>query len=280
MHEFEIDCRLAYEVMGPAHFLFHIEAANLPRQRVLTESLVVEPAQPMQRFADEPRGNRFFRLDPPVGPLSVSYRATVAVEPTPTPVQDEPEAMVRDLPAALLHMLSPTRYCESDLLGAAAMKLFAGIPPGRSRVETINRWIRDNVDYRVGSTTSTTTARDVFVQRSGVCRDFAHLGIAFCRALSIPARFVVGYVQFEEPPPDFHAIYEAWIGGRWIPFDATGLAPADQLVRVGTGGDAKDVAFATMYGPARMVSMSPEIVRVHRNAPPLSMPARAERLPA
>jgi len=80
--------------------------------------------------------------------------------------------------------------------------------------------------------------------------------------LNIPARLVVGYVKFEEPPPDFHALFEAYVGGRWLLFDATGLAPVDRLVRVGTGRDAKDVAFATMFGPARMLAMSPEIEEI------------------
>jgi transglutaminase-like putative cysteine protease len=97
----------------------------------------------------------------------------------------------------------------------------------------------------------------VFVQRAGVCRDFAHLAVTFCRALNIPARLVVGYARFVEPPPDFHAVFEAWLGGRWVMYDATRMAPLDSLVRIAVGRDAKDVAFATIYGPATMVAMSP-----------------------
>jgi transglutaminase-like putative cysteine protease len=85
-----------------------------------------------------------------------------------------------------------------------------------------------------------------------VCRDFAHLGITLCRALNIPARLVVGYVHFAEPPEDFHAVFEAWLDGRWVLFDATRMAPIDRLVRVGTGRDAKDVAFATIFGAVQM----------------------------
>ena len=93
----------------------------------------------------------------------------------------------------------------------------------------------------------------MFVQRAGVCRDFAHLGITLCRALNIPARLVVGYVNFEEPPQDFHAVVEAWLDGRWVLFDSTRMAPMDRLVRVGTGCDAKDVAFATIFGVVQML---------------------------
>lgn len=151
------------------------------------------------------------------------------------------------------------RYCEPDHLSAVAFKLFGNVQPGHARVAAITEWVRTNIDYRIGATTATTTARDVFVQRSGVCRDFAHLAVTFCRALNIPARLVCGYAHFDEPPPDFHAIFEAYLSGKWIMFDPTGMAPVDKLVRVATGRDAKDVAFATIFGPARMVSMSPDI---------------------
>jgi transglutaminase-like putative cysteine protease len=261
MRRFAIDCKLEYDVGSPTHFLFHIEASRIDGQHVLKESLYLQPQLTPVHF-EQPSGNRFFRLDPPAGPLSVRYTATVERDAQPVPDYDATEALVRDLPAELLHMLSPTRYCESDLLGPAAMKLFGDLPQGHSRVEAIARWIHDSIEYRVGSTTTTTTARDVFVQRSGVCRDFAHLGVAFCRALSIPARFVVGYAQFAKPPPDFHAVFEAYVGGRWIPFDATGLAPVDTFIRIGIGSDAKDVAFATNYGPARLTAVSPEITEV------------------
>jgi len=126
-------------------------------------------------------------------------------------------------------------------------------------VQAIADWIHDNIDYQIGSTQVTTTARDVFLQRAGVCRDFAHLGVTFCRALNIPARLVVGYARFDEPPPDFHAVFEAYVGARWELFDASRLAPLDGLVRIASGRDAKDVAFATIFGPATMVSMAPLI---------------------
>jgi transglutaminase-like putative cysteine protease len=119
-------------------------------------------------------------------------------------------------------------------------------------VQAIADWIHDSIVYEPGISDSTTTAREVFVERAGVCRDFAHLGITFCRALNIPARLVVGYVWFDEPPQDFHAVFEAWLGGQWVLFDATRMAPVDRLVRVGTGRDAKDVAFCTFFGPVRM----------------------------
>ena len=137
----------------------------------------------------------------------------------------------------------------------------AGLRGGHARVSAICDWVREHVQYRIGSTTATSTARDVFVQRCGVCRDMAHLAITFCRALNIPARLVSGYAAFPDPPPDFHAVIEAYLGGRWVLFDPSGMAPVEQLVRLATGPDAKDVAFATIFGPARMVAMSPELGR-------------------
>jgi transglutaminase-like putative cysteine protease len=102
----------------------------------------------------------------------------------------------------------------------------------------------------------------VFRNRAGVCRDFAHLGVTFCRALNIPARLVVGYARFDEPPPDFHALFEAYLGGRWMMFDPTRMSPVDDLVRIAMGRDAKDVAFATIFGPATMTGMRPDVSSV------------------
>lgn len=90
-----------------------------------------------------------------------------------------------------------------------------------------------------------------------MCRDFAHLAIACCRALDIPARFVASYSDFPDPPPDFHALFEAFLGGRWYLFDPTQIAPRNQVIRIGTGRDATDVAFATIFGTAQMTRLSP-----------------------
>ena len=127
---------------------------------------------------------------------------------------DLAEVPVNQVPNEILHYLMPTRYCESDLMSRCAQQLFGDLPPGIGRVQAIVDWIHDSITYEPGSSDSTTTAREVFVERAGVCRDFAHLGITFCRALNIPARLVVGYVWFDEPPQDFHAVFEAWLGGQ------------------------------------------------------------------
>jgi transglutaminase-like putative cysteine protease len=251
MHISTVETVLEYEVKAPTHFCFNIEAAHAPTQNILCERLAVSSGVSLNSFTDEGSGNRFFRFDAPPGPLLVNYKAEVEVF-SENLDENLPETPVGEVPNGIFHYLMPTRYCESDLLGSVAQQMFGQEPPGIGRVRKIVNWIHESIVYQPGSTTSTTTAQEVFVQRAGVCRDFAHLGITFCRAMNIPARIVVGYVWFDEPPQDFHATFEAWIGGRWVLFDPTGMAPVDRLVRIGTGRDAKDVAFSTFFGRMEM----------------------------
>lgn len=252
MHISLLDCLLEYEVSGPAHFLFNIEAAFHDGHEVVEERLTITPSMKVRHFCNERSGNRFIRLDAPKGILSVNYHARVQLHPAPVPLHLD-EMPVTALPDEVLHYLMPSRYCESDSMRRIAQQLFGHLPPGMGRVRAVESWIHESIEYQPGFTQSTTTAQDVFVQRVGVCRDFAHLGITLCRALNIPARLVVGYVHFAEPPQDFHAVFEAWLDGRWVLFDATGMAPIDRLVRIGTGRDAKDVAFATIFGDVKML---------------------------
>ena len=252
MHTAIIDLMLDYEVGHPAHFLFHIEAAFDDAQSITEERLTVTPSMKVRTFSDGRNGNRFVRLDAPKGVLSVNYRASVEIKAPVVPLHLD-EAPVTAVPDEVLRYLMPSRYCESDVLSRAAQQLFGSISPGIHRVRAVENWIHESISYQPGISTSTTTAQEVFVQRAGVCRDFAHLGITLCRALNIPARLVVGYVHFADPPQDFHAVFEAWLDGQWVTFDPTKMAPIDRLVRVGTGRDAKDVAFATIFGGVRML---------------------------
>ena len=258
---YDIDCTLAYEVNGTTDFLFQIHALHGMDQCVLSESLVVTPPLPVHLFADPNVHHRLVRLHAERGQIELRYQARVQRTPVPVDVLAT-EVAIADLPDDVLHNLMPSRYCESDHLSSAAQKLFCGFPAGHARVQAVVDWIHTNIEYRLGSSQPTTTARDVFVQRAGVCRDFAHLGVTFCRALNIPARLVVGYARFDDPPPDFHAVFEVYLGGRWVLYDATRMSPLDDLIRIATGRDAKDVAFATIFGPARMVLLNPLIESV------------------
>ncbi|MGJ7494785.1 transglutaminase-like domain-containing protein [Variovorax sp. RT4R15] len=285
MHCSTIDATLEYQVRAPAHMVLNIEAARCGAQAVLSEQLVVEPPVEMKAFCDEGSGNRFIRFDAQPGPLSIRYRASVRRSPVAVP-PDLAEAPVNAVPDEVLHYLMPTRYCESDLMSRAAQQLFGNLPPGIARVQAIADWVHDSITYEPGSSSSTTTAQEVFVQRAGVCRDFAHLGITLCRALNIPARLMVGYVWFDEPPQDFHAVFEAWIGSQWVLFDATRMAPVDRIVRVGTGRDAKDVAFCTIFGPVSMTNKvltvrefqdeTGPLVGIGKPVPATTRPARPE----
>jgi len=278
MHSSVIETVLEYQVAAPSHMVLNIEAARADSQNVLSETLTIEPPLQINVYGDHGSGNRFFRFDTQPGSLKIRYQATVQRSPRVVPA-NLAEVPVNLVPNEVLHYLMPTRYCESDLISRAAQQLFGDLPTGIGRVQAVVDWIHDSITYEAGSSVSTTTARDVFVERAGVCRDFAHLGITLCRALNIPARLVVGYVWFDEPPQDFHAVFEAWIGGQWVLFDATRMAPVDRLVRVGTGRDAKDVAFCTIFGPVSMTGKSITVREFQdRNAPPLTPPVATGEL--
>jgi len=255
---FDIDCRLSYTLTASTDFIFQVHALHGMDQEVLSESLVLTPGVRQHLYEDPLLKQRFLRVQAVAGPLELRYRARVQVA-RPAPNRRADEHPIAELPDDVLHNLMPTRYCESDLLAPAALKLFGALTPGWCRVQAICDWIHCNIGYQIGSSDSTTTARDVFVRRAGVCRDHAHLGVTFCRALNIPARLAVGYAVFDSPPPDFHAIFEAYLGGRWQLFDPTRMSPPRELVRIAVGRDAKDVAFATIFGQATSRKVLPRI---------------------
>ncbi|MEO8280188.1 MAG: transglutaminase family protein [Ideonella sp.] len=254
----KIDSELVYEVDGLTDFIFLVHARHDDNQCVTDEQLLIDPPHAQRIHVQPESGNRQLRIQAQSGRLTLRYQATVDKRISPIDTQAG-QSPIHELPDEVLHFVMPTRYCESDHLGAAAQQLFVNLEPGYARVQAITEWVRTNITYRIGSSTALTTARDVFVQRAGVCRDLAHLSVSFCRALNIPARLVAGYSRFPEPPPDFHALFEAYIGGRWVMFDPTGMVDPAHVVTIATGGDAKDVAFATIFGPARMLSMRPDV---------------------
>jgi len=158
---------------------------------------------------------------------------------------------IAGLPPGTLPYIYPSRYCQSDRLHQVAREAFGTMTPGYGRVRAIRDWVQQRTKFQSGSSNPTTSAIDTLSDRTGVCRDFAHLMIAICRALNIPARFVTGIDYGADPiygPPDFHAYVEAFLGGRWFLFDPTGMAVPMGLIRLGTGRDAADVSFATIFG--------------------------------
>jgi len=250
-----VACELRYRVTAPTSFLFNVAVANTTHQAVRQEHFTIVPhaEYTIENVGEE--GNRVVRLQAKVDDFSLQYQATVTLEPE---VDDPPtimEAEHPELPSEVLPYLNPSRYCESDRLLRLAGKEFGEIAPGYSRVAAICDWTHTRLDYVAGSTDARSSACDVLVQRAGVCRDFAHVALTLCRALSIPARYVSGYAVGLNPP-DFHGFFEAYLGTRWYLFDATRMAPRDGLVRIGTGRDAADAAFATVIGAATLKDMT------------------------
>ncbi len=256
MKSFSIDCELEYDVLQQTLFLFNIAVPPASGQRVRCESITLEPAGQFDEFCDATGANRLLRVNVDPGHFSVRYLAGIDLDaPSIDPSADRTPLAV--LPPDVIPYVLASRYCDAEALFALACEEFGNIAPGYAQVDAVCRWIRANIEYRIGTSSPTTTARDVVANRAGVCRDFAHLAIALCRALNIPARFVTGYTRYEDPPQDFHAVFEAYLGERWQLFDPTELAPIDSIVRIGTGRDAGDVAFATLFGSARLRRLSP-----------------------
>jgi transglutaminase-like putative cysteine protease len=258
MKTFHIDSQLDYDVLQETLFVFNLAVPNTDTQRIRAQAVTTHPSLDLDEFADAVGANRFVRVNVPPGPFSVRYQATVDLDP---PAVDElaPEIRLAEVPGDVLPYVLASKYCEADLLFALACREFGALVPGYRRVQAVCQWIRDNIAYQIGTSSPLTTARDVLANRAGVCRDFAHLAVAFCRALNIPARFVTGYARYADPPPDFHAVFEAYLGHRWYLFDPTRLSPLDEIVRIGTGRDAAEVAFTTFFGAARMRRLAPLI---------------------
>lgn len=268
MKSFNIDCELEYDVGEQTLFIFNIAVPTTSRQRVRCEAIVPQPGFAVDEFSDVGGANRFLRVNASPGRFSMRYLAAVDVDPPIVDSAAERVPLAAVAPEAIPYLLS-SRYCEAEQLFTLACGEFGNIAPGYAQVEAVCAWIRANIAYRVGTTSPTTTACDVLANRAGVCRDFAHLGVALCRALNIPARFVTGYTRYEEPPQDFHAVFDAYLDGRWQLFDPTQLAPIDSIVRIGVGRDAGDVAFATFFGTARLRRLSP-LVEPCANVAPLA----------
>jgi transglutaminase-like putative cysteine protease len=268
--------RLHYRVQQqPGDFIFNIHAAHTPRQKILSENLQISPfvAPPVE--TDPVTGSRFVRMRADPGDLFVRYDATVDISHHLEAPSNLAESPVSALPLSVLPYLYPSRYCQSDRLYALATAEFGYLRQGYGRVQAINDWVQGRTQFTSASSNSSTSAMDTIEQKVGVCRDFAHLMIALCRAVNIPARFVTGIDYGADPalgPTDFHAYVEAWLGDRWYLFDPSGVVPRTGLVRIGTGRDAADVSFATIFGN---VTSGAPLIQVEA----LDDPANGYRLP-
>jgi hypothetical protein len=228
MVRLKFSIELNYDITQPgSDFIFNIQAAQTGHQTVVSESLGVSQALPLNLYTDSVTHTRFMRLKAANGPLTVRYDAIVDLNHFTAPPQQVGEVFIADLPGPVLPYLYPSRYCQSDRLHRLAVKEFGHLWQGYSRVQAIRDWVQNRVTFRSNSSTGNTTAVDTLVEEVGVCRDFAHLMIALCRAVNIPARFATGIDYGADPilgPPDFHAYVEVYLGDRWFIFDPSGVA--------------------------------------------------------
>jgi transglutaminase-like putative cysteine protease len=242
-----VGCTLTYEVLAPiANFTFNILANRDPFQHLVEEEIRLVPEIPIGERTATSKGNRVFRVEAPAGPFEVIYRAIVEVNRPKVPAELRADNPGR-LPLSILTYMLPSRYCESDRFAQMAWDLFGKIPSRVEQVAEICRWVDATLVYTAGATDSRTSAWEVWQLRKGVCRDYTHLAIALCRALSIPARYVGGYA-LGLAPMDFHACFEAYLGGHWYLFDPTDGIPPDHIVVIARGRDAANAALTTIFG--------------------------------
>ena len=246
--KFKLGCTLAYEAYDRALFFFNVEAVGNESQTVIEERLEIDPPQTIETYVMPETGNRCLRFETGPGPVTLRYEAIIDHHPLRLDATDIAETDAAVLPPRVLPYLIPSRYCEADRLAHLATIEFGAMKRGHDRVTGICNWVYGQLGYISGSSDLHTSTLDTLVDRAGVCRDFAHLGIALCRALGIPARYVSVYA-WRLRPPDFHAVFEAYLGGRWYLFDPTRQAAIEGLVRIGVGRDAAEVAFANFIGP-------------------------------
>ncbi len=261
MIRLQLSLELDYEVSAPGcDFIFNIHVAHTERQRVVDEALTLSQDVVPNVETDPATRNRYMRVRAFAGPLKVAYSATVDLSHHFAQPDQIAEVPVARLPAQVLGYIYPSRYCQSDRLHRLAMREFGQQWQGYSRVQGIRDWVLQRTTYAQNTSDSNTSAIDTLLETVGVCRDFAHLMIALCRAINIPARFTTGIDYGADPalgPTDFHAYVEVYLGDRWYLFDPSGTAIPMGFVRFGTGRDAADVAFATIFGT--VTSSSPVI---------------------
>jgi transglutaminase-like putative cysteine protease len=253
-----IDVLLDYALANPADVLLQVEAAAMADQRIVSELLTVTSPEPLRATpGEEAIGQRCWALGKER--ITAHYVASVEVDRIVRPLESLHSGHARDLPGLVIPYLMPSRYIESDKFEAFVDQEFSTLSGG-AKVAAMRDWIETHLSYVAGVSSGTTTAADTFVRREGVCRDYAHLMAGLARAASIPARVVSVYAP-DVTPPDFHAVVEVWLDGAWHLVDATGMATADEIVRIAVGRDATDVAFMTIFGSADLLDQRVSVSR-------------------
>ena len=254
-------CEILFEASAPTPLILMLRPRSGLGQWVFREEYLLEPSVPMVEYTDS-YGNLCQRLLTPQGAFRVRAIASAETADQIDVAPGAPFVPVQYVPDDVLQFLLPSRYCPSDRLGDLAAEIVGDRTPGYDQVEAIRDWIHTQVKYQYGTSDASTSAFETAHDRVGVCRDFAHLGIALCRNLNIAARMVVGYL-YQLDPMDLHAWFEAFVGdmhsdipqGRWFTFDSTQSQPRGNRVAIAYGRDAADVALATQFGPLQLTEM-------------------------
>jgi transglutaminase-like putative cysteine protease len=256
----EIGCTFEFETPRPTHAIVMVEPHFSEAANVIEQRFELEPTSPTSVYHDH-FGNTCRRIDLAEGKVRLTFDALVSTPADPDPeFWDAAEAAPGDLPDDALKFLLPSRFCESDVLADEAFRLFGGVQPGWPRVQAVSDWANGHLGFQYGSSSPSYSARDVFSQGLGVCRDFAHLAITMCRALNIPARYVFGYlpdIGVPDPgtPMDFCAWMEVFLGDGWHTFDPRNNQRRIGRTVIGRGRDAADVAMVTSFGAVQLHSM-------------------------
>jgi transglutaminase-like putative cysteine protease len=252
-----IGCEFVYQSPNPAPMVFIVRPRERDAHLLLQESRVISPETHVHAYSDR-FGNTCWRLVAPAGEMRLFYDAVAEHSDAPDPVfPDMPGTPVQQLPDDVMMFTLPSRFCQSDLVLKDAWALFSQTPDGWARVQAICDWTHTNIEYVKGSTMASTSGYEAYQQRKGVCRDYAHVGVMLCRAMNIPARYCCGYmadinVEPDGLPMDFHAWFEAYVGGVWRTFDARYNQPRVGRIVISRGRDAVDAALTTIYGPSTL----------------------------
>ena len=258
--QIRVGFELVYDCPQPTPMMFNVKVHSARASDLVgRDDLVVDPPVPIAGYGDS-FGNWCTRIVAPKGRTRVYADAVVNDTGAPDVIVPQAKQLpVQDLPDETLRFLLGSRYCETDRLSEMAWKLFGRAPTGWGRVQAICDHVHRHITFGYEHACSTRTALEAFRQRTGVCRDYAHLAVAFCRCLNIPARYCTGYLgDIGVPPPygpmDFAAWFEAFLDGHWYTFDARNNMPRIGRVLIARGRDAADVAISTTFGPTKLTS--------------------------
>jgi transglutaminase-like putative cysteine protease len=253
-----LGCEITLHCNAPTPTLALVHPHSCRRDDLAApERLRLGPERTTEVLVDRD-GNRWCRFLAAAGPTTLRYEATLHDDGQPDPVVPRARACsVASLPIESYRFLNASRYCESDMLQDLAWREFGALPAGWPQVQAICDWVHERLTYDSAATSPAHTAGDALREGHGVCRDYAHLGIALCRALNIPARYCSGYLSQDIPHPgeptlDFSAWFEAWLEDRWYVFDARHNMPRQGRVLIGRGRDAGDVPFLRTFGWHRL----------------------------